>query len=173
MAKLVNLQINQLPDIRIIGKEIYPDMDMQENPVPAFWGKCFGDGTFTKLEELKEYSIDSSYVGWMSDWSTGENKFTYICGMLMKPNTPVPEGFIYRDVPASTVAIGWIQGLEKDVYSVSHEFTQKAMEEQGCKLDEIASWCMELYNCPRFTTPMENGEIILDYYIPCKSISTR
>lgn len=167
MVKLVNLQINELPEIRIIGKVVYPNMNMSENPIPAFWCKCFEDGTFTKLEELEEYHIDSSYVGWMGDWDIDSGKFTYICGILMKSGTPVPEGFVYKDIPANTVAIGWIQGLEKDVYSVAHELTQKAMEEQGYKLDKSASWFMELYNCPRFTTPMENGEIILDYYIPC------
>ena len=86
----------------------------------------------------------------------------------MKPNTPVPEGFVYRDIPASTVATGWIQGLEKDVYSVAYDYTLKALEDQGYNVDEESPWCMELYNCPRFTSPMENGEIILDFYIPCR-----
>lgn len=26
-------------------------------------------------------------------------------------------------------------------------------------------WCFERYNCPRFTTPDENGNVILDYGI--------
>ncbi len=167
MARLVNLQISQLQGFRIIGKAIYTHMDMKENPIPSFWEKCFEDGTFKQLDEMNDHHIDHSYVGWMSDWNEADGKFAYICGMLMKPNTPVPEGFIYRDVPAATVAIGWIQGLEKDIYPVAHEITQKAMEEKGYKVDVAAYWCMELYNCPRFTTPMENGEVILDYYIPC------
>lgn len=166
MAKLVNFQINQLQDYRIIGKAIYTMMGIKENPIPSFWGKCFEDGTFEQLEEMDDYHIDNSYVGWMGDWKE-DGTFTYICGMLMKQNTPVPEGYIYRDVPASTVAIGWIQGLEKDIYPVAHEITQKAMEEKGYRADYGEGWCMELYNCPRFTTPMENGEVILDYYIPC------
>ncbi|TCS91583.1 hypothetical protein EDD65_10184 [Keratinibaculum paraultunense] len=64
----MNFQINQLPEMRIIGKVVYPNMDMKENLIPEFGDKCFEDGTFTKLEGLKEYHIDSSYVGWMSDW---------------------------------------------------------------------------------------------------------
>jgi len=31
------------------------------------------------------------------------------------------------------------------------------------------TWCMELYNCPRFTEPDAQGNIILDYYIPIDS----
>lgn len=168
MAKLVNLKINELPKIRVIGKTVRLNLEMGNNPIPVLWEQCFNDGTFSILEKLMEHHIDSSYVGWMGDWNNGDGRFTYLCGMLMKPEAPVPEGFVYRDIPASTVAIGWIQGLEKEAYSVAHEYTQKAMEEHGYKADEDALWCMELYNCPRFTKPMENGDIILDYYIPCK-----
>jgi predicted transcriptional regulator YdeE len=168
MAKLVKLQIKQMPDMCIIGKSAYPSMDMKENPIPAFWDKCFSDGTFTKLEELSQYHIDSAYAGWMSDWAKEDGKFTYMCGMLMKPETPVPEGYVCRKIPSATVAVGWIQGPEKEVYSVAHEFTQKSLEEQGYIVDSNALWCMELYVYPRFTKPMENGDIILDYYIPCK-----
>lgn len=168
MGKLVNIQINKLPNMRVIGKEIRPNLDMTDNPIPGFWQKCLSDGTFEILGKLEENSIDASYVGWMRDWSKDEGKFTYICGILMKSDTPVPEGFIYRDVPASTVAVGWIQGPENEVYPVAHRLTENAMKDQGYEMDKDNSWCMELYNCPRFTTPMENGDIILDYYISCR-----
>ena len=26
-------------------------------------------------------------------------------------------------------------------------------------------WCFERYNCPRYTTPDENGNVILDYAV--------
>jgi predicted transcriptional regulator YdeE len=171
MIKLIKLEIKQLPDLRIIGKIVRPNLDMNENPIPAFWQQCFSDGTFTTLEGLAEYHLDSSYVGWMSDWTVGEGKFTYLCGMLMLSETPVPEGFVFRDVLTSTIAVGWIQGPEKEIYPVAHELTQKALEEQGYIVDNNAIWCMELYACPRFTKPMDNGDVILDYYIPCKKIT--
>ena len=69
----MNFQINQLPEMRIIGKVVYPNMNMKENLIPEFWDKCFEDDTFTKLKRLKKYHIDSSYVGWMSDWEI------YVC----------------------------------------------------------------------------------------------
>lgn len=168
MAKLINIQIDKLPDMRIIGKLIRPKLDMEENPIPEFWQKCFNDGTFETLEKLEEHSIDTSYVGWMSDWSNIDGKFTYICGILMEAGTPVPDGFTYRDIPGSTVAIGWIQGPEKETYPVAHGLTEEAMKEQGYEIDEDDPWCMELYNCPRFTSPKENGDIVLDYYIACR-----
>ena len=30
-------------------------------------------------------------------------------------------------------------------------------------------WCFERYNCPRFTTPDEKGNVILDYALSVKS----
>jgi hypothetical protein len=27
------------------------------------------------------------------------------------------------------------------------------------------SWCFERYNCPRYTTPEENGKVTLDYCV--------
>ncbi|MGE5530118.1 MAG: GyrI-like domain-containing protein [Patescibacteria group bacterium] len=167
MVKLVKLEIKHLPAMRIIGKTIRPNL-MNENPIPAFWDQCFGDGTLTALEGLPESLLDSAYVGWMSDYNADDGTFTYLCGMLMKPGTAAPEGLVFRDVPACTVAIGWIQGPEKETYPVAHDYTQKALEEQGYKVDEEADWCMELYACPRFTQPNEAGEVILDYYIPCR-----
>lgn len=155
MVELVKLEIKQLPAMRVVGKTIRPELGANENPIPAFWEKCFGDGTFTTLDGMADNHLDISYVGWMADWTAGDGKFTYICGMLMKEDTPLPDGFESRDVPASTVAVGWIRGPEKETYPVAHGLTQKALENEGYNVDDAAQWCMELYNCHRFTQPME------------------
>lgn len=167
MSELIEFQTRQLPVMRVIGKPVYPKMDMKDNPIPAFWGKCFSENAFLILENLSQYHLDSAYVGFMCDWSDGNEVFTYLCGMLMTPDCPVPEGYVYRDFPASTAAVGWIRGPEKDNYKVAHKLTQEELEKQGYRVDKAAKWCMELYNCPRFTEPKENGDVILDYYIPC------
>ena len=166
MSQLVKFEVEDLPAMRIVGKAVYPKMDMKENPIPAFWGQCFGDDTFSTLEAQASDVLDASYVGFMCDWS-GTGHFTYICGMMMKAGCSVPEGFAYKDCAPAKAAIGWIQGQEKENYDAAHQFTQGEMEKQGYQFDEQAQWCMELYNCPRFTQPMENGDVILDYYIPC------
>lgn len=168
MSILINFQIKQLPALRIVGKAIHPLMDMKVNPIPDFWSQCFGDGTFKTLENLPVKPVDDSYVGFMSGWDAGNGTFAYICGMLLPAGSPVPEGFTCMDLPAANVAVGWIQGPEKENYQVAHELTQQAMEKQGHKMILIDPWCMELYNCPRFTQPQPNGDVILDYYIPCQ-----
>jgi len=58
----LNFQINQLPEMRIIGKVVYPNMNMKENLIPEFWDKCFEDDTFTKLEGLKDLLLPSKEV---------------------------------------------------------------------------------------------------------------
>jgi predicted transcriptional regulator YdeE len=112
MSTLIKFEIKPLPTLRVIGKAVHPKMDMKENPIPAFWGQCFGDGTFGTLESLPS-QIDSSYVGFMCDWTNPNGTFTYIVGMLFAADAPVPEGFTYWDCPASTAGIGWIQGRRR------------------------------------------------------------
>jgi predicted transcriptional regulator YdeE len=119
------------------------------------------------LEAAGDRIYDPSYVGFMCRWGGDDGKFTYIVGMMMKGETPVPEGFDAEDISACTAAVGWIKGKESDIYQASHPMTAAEMEKQNLKMDEPQGWCMELYNCPRFTQADENGEKILDYYIPC------
>ncbi len=169
MGKLIKFEMSELPDVLLIGKEIRHSMEEQmkgNNPLPAFWDRCFGDGTFHVLEKQSDFIHDSAYVGVMIDWDKGDGNFSYVVGMLMKTGADVPQGFKSRKINATKVAIGWIQGKDTpDVCSKAHEYTEQALKAEGYECNKM-KWCMELYNCPRFTTPDENGEIILDYYIP-------
>ena len=169
MGKLVKFDIRDMPDILLVGKDIRHSMAEQmkgNNPLPGFWDKCFTEDVFKALEAQANYVFDDAYVGVMADWATGDGCFSYIVGMLMKPGAQVPSGYICRELKAEKVGIGWIQGKDvSDVCSNAHELTEQRLKSDGHSCANMA-WCMELYNCPRFTTPDENGEIILDYYIP-------
>ena len=169
MGELIKFEIGELPDILIVGKEIRHSMEALmkgDNPIPAFWDLCFSEGIFAELEDQSGNIHDPAYVGVMVDWDRGDGDFSYIVGMLMKTGADVPDGFICREVNATKVAIGWIKGADvADVCSKAHEYTEKALKAEGFTCKKI-TWCMELYNCPRFTEPDENGDIILDYYIP-------
>jgi hypothetical protein len=88
--------------------------------------------------------------------------FSYIVGMLMKNGVSVPDGYCYRNIEETDVAIGWIKGKDTaDVCSSAHSQTVQALQEKGYTCDRM-KWCMELYSCPRFTQPDDNGDIILD-----------
>ena len=169
-AELVKFEIIEQPEIVIVGKLIrvnHDDLQAGKNPIPAFWGKCFEEGTFTTLEALANFIHNPAYVGYMN------SDYEYICGMMMKPGVPVPEGFAAHTLEPTKVAVGWIKGKkdnEPAIYANAHTLTEKAMLEKGMKFNSYIKlgWCMEVYTCPRFTTPDENGDIILDFYLPCE-----
>ncbi len=169
MPTLVQFEFKQLPAVRVVGKEIaanHNDIMAGNNNLPAFWQQCFDDNTFATLEALGDAIYDDAYVGYISNFDPATGNFSYICGMLMNPGTTAPEGFTARDIAPAKAAVAWIKGTIPDVFSAAHDFTMKAMEERGATPD--GPWCMELYNCPRFTQPDADGNVILDYYIPCK-----
>ena len=170
LATLIKLQIHTLPQLIVVGKEIRYSMDAHmkgDNRMPALWDECFAAGVFAPLEAQTDMVFDDAYVGIMLDWDRGDGDFSYIVGLLMKPGCAVPEGYAARELTPCEAAVGWIQGKDtQDVCGAAHELTMEALRSQGRSCDSM-KWCMELYNCPRFTTPQDNGLIILDYYIPC------
>lgn len=169
MAKFLQFNVTELPELWAVGKEIRPNIEEQmkgNNPLPAFWGQCFQEDAFKALETQGESVYDPSYVGVMLDWKKGDGHFTYVIGMLMKPGANVPDGYVCRTLPAGRAAVGWIQGKDAaDVCGPAHVMTEGALKAEGHSCDTM-EWCMELYNCPRYTTPDANGDIVLDYYIP-------
>ncbi|MBL4935063.1 GyrI-like domain-containing protein [Clostridium sp. YIM B02515] len=169
MGELIKLEVKKLPRLKLIGKELRYNMEVHmkgDNRIPSFWDKCFADNTFSPLENQPDFVYDNSYVGVMLDWDKGDGDFSYIVAMLMKDGVSVPDGYFCRDIEETDVAIGWIKGKNTaDVCSIAHSLTEQALKKKGYKCDKM-KWFTELYNCPRFTTPDENGDIILDYYIP-------
>ncbi len=169
MGTLVNFEVKKLPELKLIGKELRHGMEALmkgDNPLPAFWDECFGAAIFAPLEAQAAQVYDPSYLGVMLDWARGDGMFSYVIGMLMLPGAEVPEGYYCATLAETDAAIGYIRGKDTaDVCSNAHELTERALKEKGLQCDGMA-WSMELYNCPRFTTPDENGDIVLDYYIP-------
>ena len=175
---VVKFETIEQPEILIVGKLARPnpnDVAAGKNTLPAFWDKCFADGTFTTLEALTDFIHDPAYVGYMDDlnFTPPDGDFDYICGMMMKPGTPVPEGFVARTVLPVKVAVAWVKG--RDAVDIctnannAHVLTMKAMAEHDMLPNEEFKrrcWAMEVYNKERFTTPDAEGNIIVDFYVP-------
>ncbi|MGI5856710.1 MAG: GyrI-like domain-containing protein [Candidatus Merdivicinus sp.] len=168
MAELIQFQMMELPAFRMMGKALTVS-PYGANPIPEFWRKCFADGTFPVLEAMKDAQYQEilddardAYIGWMGDLRE-DGSFTCLIGMLMRPGTPAPEGFAFRDVPACRAAAGRIKGNEPEIYAMENDLLLPEMEKLGLAPD---SFCMEVYACPRFTTPdPADGTVILDYYM--------
>lgn len=172
MASIVKIDFVDFGPVRVIGKEVKAKVDEENNPIPQFWMKCFEDGTFRTLEAIASDVVNPAYIGWEGEYDPNSGVFSYIVGMFMKPNTPVPDGFTYRDLPACKMAIGWIKGEEPEIYMKGMDLTIAAMREKGYEYDDAEGYMVEVYTCERFVTPQNKGEkeIILDYYMPCKRL---
>ncbi|MBC7320656.1 GyrI-like domain-containing protein [bacterium] len=172
MSNLVNLSFIDFGPARVIGKKTIARVEGAENPIPQFWMKCLEDGTLQVLESMPSYILNPAYIGWEGEYDPNTQEFSYIVGMLMKPDTPIPEGFDFRDLPSCKMAIGWIKGKEPEIYMDGVYLILSSMRDLGFEYDESAGYMIEVYTYERFVMPQERGEdeVILDLYIPCKNI---
>lgn len=87
--------------------------------------------------------------------------------MLFSAETEVPDGFECISIPPLEYAVCYLQGDQQngELYSTeTHDMCLNELRASGMKRKED-DWCFERYNCPRFTAPDENGNVILDYAI--------
>ncbi|GHU78790.1 hypothetical protein AGMMS49992_30040 [Clostridia bacterium] len=162
--KITNVQKVSYPQCRFIGKR-YVDGDRLNNGSFGHkWGEFFQNGWFEPLEKLGGLAeAGDAYVGLMRD----ADPFEYWIGMFFPSDTEAPEGYTYVDIPATDYAICWLYGDEKtgELYGMdAHERCVNAAKEHGMARKD-GGWAFELYNCPRFTTPDEHGNVVLDYGI--------
>jgi len=151
--------------MRFIGKK-YGDSDRVNGMFGAKWGDWFEKGWFDAIEKqiagsLKAvYEDGDAYIGLMRDIN---GEFEYWIGCFMPENTAVPEGFAYIDFPESNLGVCWVYGKEEEVYCHEGECGER-LTKDGFEIlsDEAHDWCFERYACPRFTTPDEKGNIVLD-----------
>lgn len=162
MAEMIRVFREQVPAMRFIGKRY--------DGFGPMWGEWFGKGWFDQLEAalggveciLRLWDNGGGYVG-LERRAEGQ-PFEYWIGMFTPADTPVPEGFEGVDFPAVGLGTCWIYGPEEDVHDVSG--CRAAVEAQGMKLWQDGRggiWSFENCLCPRFTTPDEKGNVILDY----------
>jgi len=136
--------------------------------ISDLWGDCFNAGVFATLEALVPHIHDPAYVGFM-ECGTDPEALDYLCGMLMKPGVPVPAGLSVKKIAASKIAVAWVKGPQDKVPELcgaAHGITLDAIRQKGLK--SLDRWVMEVYDGARFNTPDANGDIIVDYWIPCE-----
>lgn len=144
-------------DVKLIGRK-YKD--------GSHWGEWWSKGLFDILEKLPNVSSlnDNGYIGLMQ---SGEDGFEYWIGMFFESGTDAPEGFEELYIESAEFEVFYLCGSEEsgelfgDVphrLCVSRLFEEQLSEKKG-------GIRFERYNCPRYTTPDENGKVILDYAI--------
>ena len=79
-------------------------------------------------------------------------------------------GFDYIDFPKSELGICWVYGKEEEIMLINegidiiHQCNERLKEDEMYHVHDKNNTCFafERYSSPRFTTPDENGNIILD-----------
>lgn len=144
------------PATRFIGKRY------ENEPV---WGEWWQNNWFSVLEETERLPINGdAYIGAVH---IVNGMPEYWIGMFFPTDTKVPNGFEYIDIEPLEYAVCYLYDKENssDFYTMdTHNMCLNELKALGLKRKED-DWCFERYNCPRFTTPDEKGNVILDYAI--------
>ena len=158
------------PSCRFVGKR-YKNSDRVDGMYGFYWGKWHENGWFEPLEKLiteqfKEVYPDcEAYIGLMKNkCGESDDYFEYWIGMFLPADCVVPEGYEYIDIDHEAAGICWIKGREENVYCHEGECYDEIVNNGMTIPSEADGGCymFERYQCPRCTTPDENGEIILD-----------
>lgn len=129
------------------------------------WGEWWENDLFSVLEKKERLMNNGdAYIGAVH---IVDGMPEYWIGMFFPINTEVPEGFDFVDIDSLDYAVCYLQDKDGsgDFYTMeTHNLCLEKLKSLGFKRKEDY-WCFERYNCPRFTTPDEEGNVILDYGI--------
>ena len=161
MSKIIKVFKDEIPNIRFIGNK-YSDYN--------HWGEWFQNGWFDFLESsmggidkiLSVWENGGGFIG--IERKADGQPFEYYIGMLAPENTVVPEGFIGIDFNNLSLGTCWIYGKEEEVHDTSAR--KQMIINNGMEIwqdEKGAVWSFENCLCPRYTTPDEDGRVILDY----------
>ncbi|MHC5218234.1 AraC family transcriptional regulator [Enterococcus sp. LJL128] len=170
-AKVVYSDFGPLEACKFVGKEIRAAFMSQS--ISQHWGRCFAEKVFEQLLEHEAFILEESfgnYIGYVRDVDHDTGMFTYVIGLFMQLDAPIPEGFSVYSVPSCTLAKIWVQGEDYDVFSSGPELSRAEISKQGYEIDEENYFLCEVYTDERYETPKQKGETsaILDYYLPVK-----
>ena len=155
-VRILDIRKEHCPAARLIGRryESAPN-----------WGEWWVNGWFDMLEKQPRLPFnDDAYIGAVR---IVNGKPEYWIGMFFPAQTEIPQGFEGVDIAPLDYAVCYLHDREgsSDFYAMAtHEQCLNAMKSAGFVRRED-DWCFERYQCPRFTTPDEQGCVILDYGI--------
>lgn len=162
--EIIHASIEECPACRFIGRR-YTPADSISGSYAHKWGEWWQNGLFEPLEKLPHLPIvgDSTIAA----MRVVDGMLEYWIGFFCPADTAVPEGYEAAQIGPRRYAVLWEKGNEKngELYGLeAHQQCLTELARHGWKRVED-DWCFERYNCPRFTTPDEEGLVILDYGI--------
>lgn len=153
-VRILEVKKEVCPATRFIGKK-YEGV--------ANWDEWWENDWFAILENNQSLSFNGdAYIGAVHIVNGMPERWI---GMFFPINAEVPEGFEYVDIEPLNYAVCYLQDKEgsSEFFALeTHNMCLEALKAKNMKRKED-DWCFERYNCPRFTTPDEEGNVILDY----------
>ena len=161
--KLLKLYKEDWPAVKLIGLR-YTDKDRDASgSFATHWQEFFGEGYHDALSKLKPLpGISDDLVGAMR--MSDDGGFEYWIGGLFAPDADVSGIFESADIPPRSLGVCWLYGSQTsgELYAPeAFHMSMDAFGQQGWNVSET-DWFFERYNCPRYTTPDDSGNVILD-----------
>ncbi len=155
-VQILEVKKESCPAARLIGKKY--------EGVPN-WDEWWNNNWFEKLEVNPCLPFNGdAYIGAVHIVNGMPERWI---GMLFPPDTEAPDGFESIDIEPLDYAVCYLSDKENsgEFFSMdTHNMCLEKLKELHMERKED-DWCFERCNCPRFTTPDENGHVILDYGI--------
>ena len=169
MAEITKVYRQTLPAMRFIGKNYG---NSKNTDWGANWGDAFANDVFGKIEKASGgeaanhalFEDSNAYLGlYYRNAATGEHDAWV--GMFAPVGTTVDEGLGYIDFAAQDIGVCWLYGKQGEVYQLVPQCAdQLAAAGMVIKTDAHGPvGFFERDQCPRFTTPDDKGNVIVDY----------
>ena len=121
------VEVFQMPEIKVIGKEIRGGGFLGDAVAPVLWNRCIADGTIKELKAMPSY-IPGALIGWSGNYTDEDKTYSYITGIFAPLDAPVPDGYTFRILPPTLVGKGrlaegyhFLGELEKQGYATNYE----------------------------------------------------
>jgi len=98
------------------------------------------------------------------DIENAQQQMWYTIGFFMKPDTPIPDGYDFRDIPAIYVAEGHMKGEFGDMIFSQHQILHDAIVAQSEYVYASSAFAAEVY----LPETEDTGVTTMKYYISCE-----
>ena len=162
MPEIKRVYRQSLPALKLVGK-CYTEEDRVNGTFGCKWEEWFRNDWFSPLrtsDGAEPFEDCNAYIG-LCLHKEGE-PFRYWIGVFLPVDFAVPDGYDSVTLDAGEIGVAWVCGKEPEIYTycclsrLAKEGFEWTADKNGVKC------CFERYVCPRFTTPDEKGNIILD-----------
>lgn len=149
-----------MPGVRIIGKAYVCPFSWEETPWDTIWDEWeAAQETLGSLPKI----VKNAWISWTGESPEGSGRYTYMPSVICPADTAVPEGFDYRDLPASYVAKG---EYGDEVRAVVEGFKPHGLI--TCYTD--LGWNAELYFYDEQANPPKKECSPFRWLVPCVKV---